>query len=429
MPEENHFYSDQAREIMGKMPSWITRWGITLIAMILVVILVGCYFIKYPQTIEAPVVITTLNPPADLITRYNGRIENLFVKDGQTVHRGQAVAMLENTADYNSVLILEKELICSVKEKFSTSVKESWLNGEYRLGDLQPDFTNFQSTALEFKTYLDVDLIGKKQALLQKQISKNLFYKTQLSEESRLVNMEMSYVKKGYERDSMLFSNKSLSAEDMESSAKTLLQEKRTKISSDANITSIELQIMQDRQQLVELDIQKKNEISEYERKLGKSRQELLAAIDKWKENYVLISPIEGKITFINYWSDNQQITSGERLASIIPQDSTKIIGRLSIPSSGFGKVKTGQKVLVSLNGFPYMQFGKLIGRVESISAVPDKNNNYNAEISFPNGLVTTYKQKLNLIQQMEGTAEIITKDMRLTDQFFDPIKSLFKNR
>ena len=48
-------------------------------------ILLGCYFIKYPDTVEAPVVITTLNPPADLYARYDGLIDTLFVADEETV--------------------------------------------------------------------------------------------------------------------------------------------------------------------------------------------------------------------------------------------------------------------------------------------------------------------------------------------------------
>ena len=33
------------------------------------------------------------------------------------------------------------------------------------------------------------------------------------------------------------------------------------------------------------------------------------------------------------------------------------------------------------------------------------------------------------MIQQMDGTAEIITEDMRLISRFVQPIVSLFKNR
>ncbi len=43
--------------------------------------------------------------------------------------------------------------------------------------------------------------------------------------------------------------------------------------------------------------------------------------------------------------------------------------------------------------------------------------------------MTTTYKRELPMIQQMDGTAEIITDDMRLIERFVQPVVSLFKNR
>ena len=53
----------------------------------------------------------------------------------------------------------------------------------------------------------------------------------------------------------------------------------------------------------------------------------------------------------------------------------------------------------------------------------------YTVEVVFPGELTTTYKKELPLIQQMDGTGEIITEDMRLIEQFIRPVVSLFKNR
>lgn len=74
--------------------------------------------------------------------------------------------------------------------------------------------------------------------------------------------------------------------------------------------------------------------------------------IKLWKDKYILNAPIAGKITFTKYWAENQNIIIGDRLATIVPEDSTQIIGRITIPSSGLGKVEVGQQVNVKLNGF-----------------------------------------------------------------------------
>ena len=104
----------------------------------------------------------------------------------------------------------------------------------------------------------------------------------------------------------------------------------------------------------------------------------------------------------------------------------------MQVPSSAFGKVKNGQQLNVNLNSFPYMEFGVLKGTIHSISAVPLQTAAgvvYTVEVIFPESLKTSYKKELPLIQQMDGTGEIITEDMRLIEQFVRPVISLFKNR
>ena len=68
------FHSEEAQSILGRAPSWVVRWGVTVVFCIFGGILLGCYFIKYPDTIEAPAVITTVNPPSDLVARYDGPV-------------------------------------------------------------------------------------------------------------------------------------------------------------------------------------------------------------------------------------------------------------------------------------------------------------------------------------------------------------------
>ncbi len=124
------------------------------------------------------------------------------------------------------------------------------------------------------------------------------------------------------------------------------------------------------------------------------------------------------------------------KLASILPEGTTEVIGRLQVPSAGFGKVQVGQMVHVKLNGYPYMEFGVLRGVIRLLSVVPEQVQTQNgaaivyyAEVLFPQGMKTSYNRELLMIQQMDGSAEIVTEDLRLIERFIQPIISLFKNR
>ncbi|MFR9495632.1 MAG: HlyD family efflux transporter periplasmic adaptor subunit [Rikenellaceae bacterium] len=434
MPTRDNFYSEEVQDIMGKAPSWVIRWGVTIVFAIFGGILLGCYFIKYPDIITSPAQITTYNPPVDLISRYDGLIDTLFVKDGDVVEIGDVVAVLDNTADWSDILLIYDKL--SGASINNSNHDYQWLNNKYNLGDIQASFAAFQKGARDYRHYITTEHISKKKELLREQINKNKEYLTKLKDQYKHIEQDLKLQVKSYGRDSLLYADNVISSADYEVSTQNLIQKQNAQSGFNATLSSTELQIIQLEQQLVELNIQQENETSEFERLLTQSQQQVLADIAGWKQLYTLNAPTSGRITFVNYWNDKQHIKVGAKLASIVPQGSAQVIGRVQIPSAGFGKVKVGQEANIKLNGYPYMEFGVLKGKIQSLSAVPEQvqtaNGNvivYMAEVSFPEGMKTSYGKELPMIQQMDGTAEVITEDMRLIARFFNPIVSLFKNR
>lgn len=103
-------YSDEVQEIMGRIPGWVVRWGISVIFSIFITLLGVAYFFKYPEVVTSSIVLTTTNPPTELIARSTGKVEHILVENGQSVLPNELIAVLFNTADYRSVLQLEKVL-------------------------------------------------------------------------------------------------------------------------------------------------------------------------------------------------------------------------------------------------------------------------------------------------------------------------------
>ena len=432
MPQRDSFYSDEAQEIIGSVPSWVVRWGITVVFVIFAGIVAGCYFIKYPQIVTAPITITTVNPPADLAARYDGLLDTVCVSNGDTVRQGQLLALFATPARYDDISAIERSLQGSCAEPLSALVRSEWLDETYTLGDLQSTWAEFLRQCLDYRHYLDIDYIGRKKQLLAAQIDKNAEYYDRLQTQKRLLLKDLDYGRRTLERDSLLLSEAVISSADYEATAQGFLSKQNSKAGFDATMTSTALTILQTRQQIVELSVQEENEKAEYEHALDQLRQQLLAGIAQWKEQYAVIAPAGGRVSLQSYWSRGQHVSVGSILASIVPEGKTEVLGRMQVPSSGFGKVKQGQAVNVKLNGFPYMEFGVLKGTIRSISAVPVQTAAgvaYTVEVVFPGELTTTYKKELPLIQQMDGTGEIITEDMRLIEQFIRPVVSLFKNR
>jgi HlyD family secretion protein len=107
------------------------------------------------------------------------------------------------------------------------------------------------------------------------------------------------------------------------------------------------------------------------------------------------------------------------------------VVGKILLPQQGAGKVKVGQTVNVKLDNFPYLEYGMVKVCIRNISMVPvqvDENTKaYMLEVEFPENLETTYGKELTFSQEMTGTAEIITEDLRLLDKFINPIKAVIK--
>ncbi len=90
------------------------------------------------------------------------------------------------------------------------------------------------------------------------------------------------------------------------------------------------------------------------------------------------------------------------------------------------------EQVKIRLYGFPYLEFGIIKGMVASISSVPESTQEglaYTVDVTLPDGLESTYHKVSPFVQNLDGSADIITDDMRLIEQFVRPIRSLFVNR
>lgn len=101
--------------------------------------------------------------------------------------------------------------------------------------------------------------------------------------------------------------------------------------------------------------------------------------------------------------------------------------GRMSVPSSGFGKVQVGQVVYVRIDCFPYLEFGMFTGTVSDIEDIPQKTPNgqflYTVQLAFPKRLVSNYGYEPRPLREMPGSATIIIQEQRLIEKIIPQIR------
>ncbi|SMC90918.1 HlyD family efflux transporter periplasmic adaptor subunit [Moheibacter sediminis] len=108
--EEIQNRSESLQEIMSNPPKWIIRWGLFIIFSILIMFIIACFFIKYPETITSNVSIKSTQSIAVIDAKKSGTIDSIFVKNHDRVSKEQVVGNLKSTAEYNDIKVLKNLL-------------------------------------------------------------------------------------------------------------------------------------------------------------------------------------------------------------------------------------------------------------------------------------------------------------------------------
>ncbi|PWK18069.1 HlyD family secretion protein [Arcicella aurantiaca] len=89
MPSHLEVRSEEFHDIMQRTPKWITRWGITILLVIVVLILTGTHFIHYPDIVETNIWVLSKEKPVPINREADIEISQVLVKDKVLVHAGQ----------------------------------------------------------------------------------------------------------------------------------------------------------------------------------------------------------------------------------------------------------------------------------------------------------------------------------------------------
>jgi hypothetical protein len=73
--------SAEFQEIVGQSPHWLIRSGLSLVLGIIVLLLSGSYFFRYPGLIRSEVLVVTRFQPALITSPASGMIDSLLVPD------------------------------------------------------------------------------------------------------------------------------------------------------------------------------------------------------------------------------------------------------------------------------------------------------------------------------------------------------------
>ncbi len=421
MPQNNQdieIRSEEVQEILSFVPNWMIRWGNTLFLLLIIMLLALSWFIKYPDVINTDVIITTEIPPQKEYARITGKIDTLFVRDTQNVIENETLAIIENAANYSDVFFI-KSIVDTIKVQKKSFIFPIDKLPILFLGDIETSYSLFENNYIKYILNKELDPFTNEEVankITTSELNRRL---TNLQYQKSLNKRELEFKKKDLKRSKSLFDKGVISEKEYEIKQLEYLQAERNYKNMYSSISQLRESISNSKKTSKGTEISRIREEMTLLKNVIQSFNQLKKSIKDWKMSYVLSSKMDGRVSFLNYWSENQTVNQGDVVFTIIPNKNSSFIAKLKTPAQNLGKVRIGQIVNIKLQNYPDYEFGVLKGSVNNISEVSNKDGFYTIDVSLPKKLITSYNKEIEFKQEMRGTAEIITEDLRLIQRLF----------
>lgn len=154
------------------------------------------------------------------------------------------------------------------------------------------------------------------------------------------------------------------------------------------------------------------------------------------QQSYVLVSPIAGVVTALQS-GVGRTVDGSVPLMTVVPAQAV-VHADLYAPSRAIGFVRQGEEVRLLYDAFPYERFGSFKGRVRAVSRValdprqidaPFKIDEpvYRVSVTPEDQLVTGYGQAIKLQPGMTLSANIILERRSFLEWILEPLNAVMK--
>ena len=314
MPKENFITDpsdiqlaeqDQIQTILGKPPGWILRWGISFIFMTVLVLIFMSYLVKFPDIISARVTLTTEIPPVHLFVESEGRIESLLVKDKQVIAENDLLAIIQNPAIYADIETL-KEFLIEIKNIETSDLSKVDYPENLELGEIQSSYSSFTQNLNDFNFFENKKELAKKIKALKSQIRylgrKNASLRKQEVTMKRAIDLSIS----NQERMIKLFEENAVSVKDVEDAKVEVLRNERELERMQTDYLDNKMKVKNLELTIIDLNENRRDGKNEKSISLKEQMDILLSEIKNWKQKYLVISPMDGQVSFPKVIYENQ---------------------------------------------------------------------------------------------------------------------------
>ena len=409
---------------------WMVRWGTVLVLGFVTVLAYLSWVVKYPEVIKAPIVLTSGSPPIDIHAMSTGRITQLFVRDSQQVQLGDRLALLENSADWEDIqrLMALRDSLDQLPEGIFSVAPNSSLPHSLQLGTLQGAYSQFVEAWMAFQSNKVLLPFNRERSSLRESLAKQQEILKGLEEQGPRIDRELTLAQNELGRKQSLVEERVIPPIEVEAAERSVLEVEGRRDVLDNQLAELRLRMAEKQADLNRLNVQQPDAEIRLKEELHTAFDLLTSSLQDWERAYLLTAPSKGRVTLFSFWSKDQFVRREEAIMTLVPMDSTRILGKVQLPLKNSGKVDLGQRVVILLDNYPYQEFGSLTGSINRISLVP-QDASYTLDVSLPNGLLTSYEERIPFRQELRGQAEIITADLRLIERLLFQLRKAWRER
>ncbi len=413
-------------KIKEKIPSELVVSSIGAIVFIIALLPFIAWLLEYKDTISGPMTITTKTTPVDIFSKAAGELVLLIDNNG-IVKKGEQLAVIKNAADFTAINQL-KSVLNQPDETEIAIAKQLCEMESLNVGELQSYLIDLTKAFDAYYHFLKTD---RHEDLVQSRKEQVQLYENRLAllhQKSGFLDADKALSSKFAEIDKQLLEKEVIAERDYDQSSQQILGKEMAELDNKTQLNTLEIQIKTLQQEVIEINSQFDARKILLKNKIKNAFHLLKNQLKDWDLKYLIGANVDGLCVYKDYLNDYRYVEVEEKIFSIIPQGADQYFGLAKLPIHGIGKVRIGQSVNVKLDNYPFMEFGILKGEVADIAALPS-DNQYNVQIHFPQGFISTYGENFTISQLMHGTAEVIVAQKSLYDRIVDQVKSVRLNR
>lgn len=419
---DEHEFKPILAEIQDKPPNPLGRWLLWALLMLMIIVIVGVYFIKIDVVVSARGKVIPQGDVKILQPLETGVIKKIMVKEGDYVKEGQVLVEIDPTVEVADIQGKEKNLIFHALTKKRV---ESLLSGKnFSLSDNTAESLLQENLYRAQKKLLQANLRQK-----EKEIKEVEILIGSLKEEVEKLNRLIDVILEEEKRLKELALAGAVAEARYREKVKERLNLERER---DTRKSQIEESMIRLERIKHEIDSIKSGFSEKLLAEAGNSlQQENLLSSEittvKFKESKRFItSPVTGYIHLISVKTPGGVVTPAQPVISVVPEN-TSLVVRAVVLNKDAGFVKQGQRTVVKVDTYDFQKYGTLEGEVEVVSpfSIEDREvgiDGYPVYVKLNSTELKTKEGKIYRIKPgMTVLAEINIGKRRVIELFLSP--------